>query len=484
MLKVGVFRANINPPFTLPHAGWGAQTHVYPEGVDGDGLLCTAMYATDGVHCAVMVEYDVCLFSAPSLTLIRRAVAAATELPEEAVRITTTHNHAGPMSEAAYYGLSPNVRETYVQMLAHQGAGAAMRAKAASVEARVAVGVGQCHFGTNRRQKLPGGRVVTGSDPAGTTDPQVHVVRIDAIDGSPLAVLFGYTAHPTTLGPGNRVLSADYPGAAKKLVADLTGATPVFLQGATGNVGPGPEGFTDDLSVAHRLGRVLGCEVVKVYEGIRTRPVQFTFDRVVESGAPLGVFRAELPPIAEQTIDYLSVPLCLPVREQPPIATAELDAKVASDHLRALQTQGSPDAEVALATYKAKRASMALTRARNFGGAATKDIELHLLRIGPAVLAGVPAEPFVEIGLAIKERSPYSHTMFGGYTNGSFGYIPMPNAYPDGGYEVDTTPYTPAAAQVVIDGTVAALQRLWERDQSASADRRLESGKSRTDKEK
>ena len=61
---------------------------------------------------------------------------------------------------------------------------------------------------------------------------------------------------------------------------------------------------------------------------------------------------------------------------------------------------------------------------------------VQALRIGDVALIGVAGEAFVEIGLAVKARSPFPHTIFLGYTNGCLGYIPTANAYPAGGYEV------------------------------------------------
>ena len=59
----------------------------------------------------------------------------------------------------------------------------------------------------------------------------------------------GYTMHPTTAGPTFRQVTADWPGHMKRTVELLTGAVCLFAQGSTGNVGPGPEGFTDDARV-------------------------------------------------------------------------------------------------------------------------------------------------------------------------------------------------------------------------------------------
>ena len=103
---------------------------------------------------------------------------------------------------------------------------------------------------------------------------------------------------------------------------------------------------------------------------------------------------------------------------------------------------------------------MRRARADTFGGWETFPIELHLLQIGPAIIAGVEGEPFCEIGLAIKARSPFAATWFGGYTGGWFGYVPTDGEFPRGGYEVDTSPYRPGAADCLVSETVAALEDL------------------------
>jgi len=50
-----------------------------------------------------------------------------------------------------------------------------------------------------------------------------------------------------------------------------------------------------------------------------------------------------------------------------------------------------------------------------------------------------PVEPFVGIGLAIKQRSPAPFTWVVGYANGCADYVPAHEAYAEGGYEIENS---------------------------------------------
>lgn len=50
-------------------------------------------------------------------------------------------------------------------------------------------------------------------------------------------------------------------------------------------------------------------------------------------------------------------------------------------------------------------------------------------------LVSMPFEVLVEIGLEIKEKSPFPHTFFIELANGGYGYLPPPNQHELGGYE-------------------------------------------------
>ncbi len=108
----------------------------------------------------------------------------------------------------------------------------------------------------------------------------------------------------------------------------------------------------------------------------------------------------------------------------------------------------------------ARRARMRADKARQYAGRSEVVAELHGLRIGPVALEGFPGEPFSEIGSRVKAGSPFRHTLFSGYTNDYLGYVPIADAYPEGGYEVDTSPFLPDMPDRLVEGSPALLRDL------------------------
>jgi neutral ceramidase len=458
--RAGVGRVVITPPLTAPHASWGAQVHVLPDGVEAD-LWATALVADDGVAVVAWIDLDLVIVTRQESDAIREAVATALDIPPQAVRVSVTHNHAGPPPSAwNWTRQGQEALDGYYALLPEYAAGAARIARNRLRPARVAAGSGESRVAVNRREIAPNGRPVTGVNPEGPIDPQVFVLRIDDRDGAPLAAVVGYTMHPTTLGPSNRLISPDWPGHLKRTVEAFTGATCLFAQGATGNIGPGPDGFTDDVSVVRRLGRQVGCEAARVYVGLQLPAVRHRHERVWESGAPLGKWVSEPVPEPEPVVRVMSREVMLPLGEQPSMSDTQALVDEAQRRLDDLKQRAAPATEIEAATFATKRANMALSRALTYGGREAFPVDLHLLQIGPAVLVGTEGEPFAELGLEIKARSPWPATWFGGYTGGWAGYIPAADAYPRRGYEVETSPFAPEAASRLVAETLAALTEL------------------------
>ena len=156
--------------------------------------------------------------------------------------------------------------------LKHLLTGCAVAADRQLRPARIGTGNGSSHIGINRRELDESGKIFLGENPDGPIDPTVGVIRIDEPSGKPMAVLFNYGCHTVTMGPKFLGLSPDFPGPARELIESATGAMPIFLQGAGGDINPitgiGPT--EDDTENMTRLGQSLGAEVVRVMSEIRT----------------------------------------------------------------------------------------------------------------------------------------------------------------------------------------------------------------------
>ena len=108
----------------------------------------------------------------------------------------------------------------------------------------------------------------------------------------------------------------------------------------------------------------------------------------------------------------------------------------------------------------ARSAVRSIERGPEVPGPATTQPTTAKVQAGPGYY---PLPIKGEIGVEIKSRSPFSDTFFVGYTNGSIGYVPVPEAYPEGGYEVEfASQVNPRAAGMITEGCLALLKRLKE----------------------
>ena len=97
------------------------------------------------------------------------------------------------------------------------------------------------------------------------------------------------------------------------------------------------------------------------------------------------------------------------------------------------------------------------------GRQVTRDLSIWALRINDIGLVAVSGEPFAELSLEVKRGSPLPHTIFLGYSNGCIGYLPTPEAFAEGGMEVEESvrnyklpaPLTPAwgPARIILRAT-------------------------------
>jgi hypothetical protein len=457
-LLAGTGRTDITPAPGTPQGGWGAQTHQRGLGSDLP-FYATALVLRDARQTVAIIDVDSIGFDPEWTKRILEAVVSLTGLVLENIRFSCTHTHSGPNTFRI-----PVITEgrdmilEYLNGLPLQIAGAVWQAMQNLHPVRIGAGTGSCDININRRQRMPDGRIVVGRNPDGPVDRTVRVVRIDGLDEQPLATIVHYACHPTTIGWQSQFATPDYPGAMKKVVEGQLGGTCLFLQGATGDIGP-RLGFTGDLSVYRRFGRQLGLEASKIALGIDTLPRQANCVGVQESGAAIALYEDTPTEPAPSVLAVLSRYLQLPLKTFPIPNEAEAEAAKLREDVARLRVEGS-ESEIRAATARATQAGMRADRARLYHGQTEFPWQLQGIRLGPVALLCIPGEPFTEISQEICARSPFPITLFSGYSNGAFRYLPVRSAYAEGGYEVETSPFSPGAAEIVVEEAVRMLNEL------------------------
>ena len=464
-LRAGVARTDITPPVGIAHGNWGAATHSRADGIDLP-LWATVLALHDAASDTrvVIVEADLLHASFALAGQIRAAVAAITGVPAAHVRLSVSHTHSGPTLGTTWLEEGAELIEPYVAALPGRIAGAAWQAMRSLRPARVTHGSGTCHIGVNRRFRTPDGRMTVGRDPDGFFDPTVRVLRVDGADGAPLAAVLHYACHPTIMAYENRLITPDYPGPARRAVEQLTGAPCLFIQGCAGNIGPRvgfTEGQTGHTTLYHRAGKTLGAEAARVYLSLDSEAYDATFSGVVESGAPLAIYRHTPRSSGDTTLRVATATATLPVRPFPTRADGEARARDARETLAQKRRAGAPEAEIVEATYRAKRIAQQAGHSRLTDGKPEVQVELQAIRIGSAAILGAPMEVFNELGAAVAERSPFAWTAVCGYTNGSAGYLPTAKAFDGGGYEVEmASQFARGAGEVFVEAASSLLREL------------------------
>ena len=407
MLLAGVGRTTLTPPLGTPLVGYGGRE----RGADAirDDIYATSLVLSDGETTVALVTCDLCALPIRQVRYVQRLIEERTGIPPAHVLINTSHAHSGPLT--TFNEETPeSVRQVVVALL--DGiAESVVQAVAALVPCRLSAGRGSVETSINRRKRNGYSDAVTPEFPEGTVDPDLHVVRIDGLYGTPLAVVTAYACHPVALRPPSHAISADFVCALRATVESQVGAPLLFAQGAAGNLVPiGPE-----MEMEERLeltGKTLGTEALRVYESLGTGAT-----RDYKPSASQG---AEAPHIYESSTSLNGAE---PAPPKPMLAAAS------ENLLLDLWTEQPPiaDAERSHQTFPFLTPPLVNGKV---------ECAVQALRLGNVALVGVAGEAFVEIGLAVKARSPIPHTIFLGYTNGCLGYLPTAAAYEPGGYEV------------------------------------------------
>ncbi|MBL8890904.1 MAG: c-type cytochrome [Planctomycetaceae bacterium] len=408
-----------------------------------DPLFVRSVVMDDGQTQLAMAIVDTCMMPQSLIDEAKQRVASLCELPTEHIMISATHTHSAP---AAMGCLGTRLDEEYAATLPRKIAESILLARSRLQPARIgwaAVDDWQhTHhrrwvrhpdrkivdpFGeaTGRAHMHPGHESPDIIGPSGPVDPELSILSLQKLDGTPLAVIANYGQHYY----GAPAISADYFGLFAKYIADF------LRQPGNGN---GPfvcamsQGTSGDLATMDYGGPAQPRDIHRYAEGVARFAEQALQSIQYRDHADLAVVEKRLP------LRYR-----VPDRER--LKWAELVAPQIVD-----------DVPKSLPEVYAREALILHERQ-------TTEIKLQAIRIGDLTIAALPNEVYSITGLKLKAQSPAKDHFNIELANGAEGYIPPPEQHVLGGYT--TWPARTAGLEVeaetkIVETLVNALEEV------------------------
>lgn len=438
---IGIARKDITPPVGVFARNWGAARHETAEGIHLPlTLTCITFQTASSAPPLVLISADLGWWkSAADEKQLREGILQALQLDAARLMFCLTHTHAGPStfsedaSKPGGHFIQPYLRHVQESAIA-----AAREALAAAAPSVLSWQYGRCALAVNRDLPLDD-RYVVAFNPAVTADDTVLVGRIttgDSITGT----IVNYACHPTTLAWDNKLLSPDYIGAMREMTEAATGAPCLFLQGASGDLSP-REQYSGDTDLADAYGRQLGFAVLSILEGMLPAANELTFNGVVESGAPLGIWeKSAFTPSA--VLDATMEMVELPLKDLPGLEEIEAAWAACEDHVlkeRLWRQRGIR---------------------KTIGDGDTSRMPLWVWRLGDSLLFGQPNETYSIFQQTLREScAPYAVAVMN-IVNGYAGYLPPASSYRHRSYAVWQTPFQQGALEILTESAKAISQRM------------------------
>jgi hypothetical protein len=431
-LRAGADVTDITPlPSHYPISTAGSMSATFLDGTE-ERIHCRTLMLGDEKTLVSFTLVDSCLIPRELADSAKRIASEKTGIPADNFTIAATHTHTAPTATPAFQS-NPSV--SYQIYLAGRIADsiAAAFARLEPAEAGWAVGENREQvfnrrwfvtepysnpFGemTDEVRMNPGYNQGDGkvSKPAGPVDPAIPLlaVRSSQDDKKPIGLLANYALHyvgsPPRTADGKAQLSGDYFDRFAKVMAERVAPgrkdyVAILSNGTSGDInnvnfaGPAPEKKYEP-----------GEKMLEVAKSVA--------DSAYAAFAKIE-YRTDFPVV---------------------IAARELELGVrkpdATDLALAHQILSSPE-QLINGNLKPVEAIYARETLQLREYPDTVPVRLQAYRLGDLCILTTPCETFVEIGLELKQLSPFGATMVIELANGYNGYLPTPQQHGWGGYE-------------------------------------------------
>ncbi|MBC8472368.1 MAG: neutral/alkaline non-lysosomal ceramidase N-terminal domain-containing protein [Planctomycetes bacterium] len=412
-LEVGVATVDITPPLGMPMRGYASRKEL-SNGI-WDPLYAKSIVLDDGNKRVSFVILDL-IGPPPEEVRERIRQKAEQELQISTILFLAIHTHAGPDLKPDL----PSKKNPWLSTLERNIYEVINNAVSSKSPVTVEIGYGSADISYDRRVVNPDGTVkMLWSNPARQentpVDQTVGIIGFKGTDGKWIAILVHYACHPVVFEGSNLKYSAEFPGVMRNYVEKRLGGTCLYLQGACGEINPydrPKENNQDTYTKLKQTGIALGKEVVRIAESMK--PVKE--DKLILS-----------------TYQYIT------------------ELKYRYD----LKDENVKEFYI---KQRGKKYYEELLRDRP----SVIKAETPIVLLGEEIAwVGFPGEFFDDFQIALRNRSPISHTFFLGYCNDVFSYFPTIQAASEGGYGASYSTYVEVGAgERLVDNAIIRLHTI------------------------
>ena len=407
MLEFGFSKSCITPKLPIALGGY-ADRKGEATGVHDDLFVRASYLKAEGKQC-ILLAFDLLMMDDAYYQPIQREIAQALQMKLENVLLATTHSHSAPLFiRQDTFG---KVSDDYFQQVKEA---AVLTANAACAKKQVVkTGWGQTKFSGVGRSRRSG-------DHEG--DVVLTLLSFVDLEDKPVATIINYNCHPTVLSAANREVSAEYPGAAIRVLEKSHAGDFLFVNGAAGDVSTRFVRREQSFNEMERLGKLLADQV--------------------------GEALKDMDYHQENDFSMLTREMNPKVRDLPSMDTLNQMIEEAFDKEEQLKQKGGQPGQLRLVhtrlqgAYVQKMLSQVLDEL-------DRTVRVAAINIGKGSLMFVNGEWFSGPAARLMEGSPNTVTGVVGYTNGIVGYFPDQMAFEEGGYEALSCRFAPGIAERV-----------------------------------
>ncbi|MFO0904291.1 MAG: hypothetical protein U0939_14910 [Pirellulales bacterium] len=455
-LRVGLADVDITPPQGYPMAGY---YHERLATGQRDPLKAKAVVFRSSSTSAAWVACDLIGVARDLCLAVRSEASKRTGIPAEQIVITGTHTHTAPDYIRELYDHvggrpalpnRPAYAPTLIQRLVDVIVAAHEKAAPAALESGSATQATPVSF--NRRFLMQDGSVKTWQRldspgvlrAAGPIDPQIGLVAVRSLDRrQTLGVLSNFALHLDTVG--GQMWSGDYPHVIERGLRQKYGESlvSVFGTGTCGDINHSDPVAKERLKT-EAIGESLTATILPALE--------------------------QLAPIAAPALAVRSSVVKLPLQDATPAqlarATELLPAAAAGQKVDFFD-QVSAYKAVVIDHFRRQPATVKSTDYIGWGlsnalGGVGLELPVEVTTIalgGDTAMVYLPGEVFVELGLAIKQASPFRTTLVVELANCvETIYVPTRAAYAQGSYEVTNSTVQPGSGEMLVEEAVRQLR--------------------------